>query len=89
MAVDGTKLDAVRRERGQGKNNFPFQLTMNRIANLTRLIPTLLNDFIFIFSERAAWGGGGGGRCQTFYLLKKNLNAPRPSPVWGKKCQNF
>ena len=38
MAVDGIELDAVRRERGQGKNNFPVQPTMNRFGNLTRLM---------------------------------------------------
>ena len=60
MAVDGIELDAVRRERGQGKNNFPVQPIMNIFGNLTRLIPTLLNDFYFYFLRTSSVGGGGG-----------------------------
>ena len=33
----------LRRERGQGNNNFPVQLTSSRIGNLTRLILLLLH----------------------------------------------
>ena len=61
MAVDGIELDAVRRERGQGKNNFPVQPIMNIFGNLTRLIPTLLNDFYFYFLRTSSVGGGGEG----------------------------
>ena len=62
MAVDGIELDAVRRELEQGKNSFPVKLTMNRIGNLTWLIPTLLNDFYFYFLRTSSVGGGGGAQ---------------------------
>ena len=37
-----TRLQIIRRERGQGNINLPVQLTTSNIGNLTRLIYTLL-----------------------------------------------
>ena len=47
LTRDGTaepvsRDEILRRERGQGKNIFPVQLTTSIVGNLTRLIHSLL-----------------------------------------------